>query len=113
MLETGEYYIGDLCYVIEDWDMFCAEALDDEGEFLLSNGVKGCYFLTRFGDGTYSDQNGGIYPVDAGLIGCIRTDIIEVSKESVGFGVVVTFESDFLCFKQDGVLNFGHIRIRT
>ena len=79
MMRPGNYYVGDLCYVMHpQWKEVCdlMFACDGnrvlEGEFNLANGVRFALSSTAYGDGTYLDDEGREYPVDAGLIGCIR-----------------------------------------
>jgi|LakMenEpi03Aug12_release.lakeMendotaPanAssembly.Ray.scaffolds.fasta_scaffold00051_69 hypothetical protein len=117
MLPAGEYYIGDLCYVIDDenWDNFCAmtcfgnHVLD--GEFNFQGTAIACYG-TMYGDGCYRDQTGHEYPVDAGLIGCIL--LSEITKpEGVEHGRVVTFERSFRTFSYRGVIGFDNVQIDT
>jgi len=80
MMRPGRYYVGDLCYVMHpQWRevcdlMFATDSGVLEGEFNLSNGVRFALSSTAYGDGTYYDGEGRKYPVDAGLIGCIRVE---------------------------------------
>ena len=83
MMKAGTYYVGDLCYVMHgEWDEFCnltivgQKVLD--GEFNLADGRRFATFTTQWGDGTYQDQQGREYSVDAGLIGCIALENIDV-----------------------------------
>ena len=94
MMQSGTYYIGDLCYVMHDrWDEFCALTCSGhcvlDGEFNLKDGTRFATFTTRWGDGTYRDELGNEYPVDAGLIGCIRVDDI-APEELVNIKMTVT-----------------------
>ena len=81
MMRPGTYYVGDLCYVMHpQWKEVCdlMFATDGngvlDGEFNLANGVRFAVSSTAYGDGTYFDQQDRQYPVDAGLIGCIRVE---------------------------------------
>lgn len=80
MMRPGRYYVGDLCYVMHpQWKqvcdlMFATDGGVLEGEFNLPNGVRFALSSTAYGDGTYYDGEGRAYPVDAGLIGCIRVE---------------------------------------
>ena len=83
MMPAGTYYVGDLCYVMgPEWDEVCDLTIDRntnrciDGEFTLRDGRRFAVYSTAFGDGLYLDQHGNEYPVDAGLIGCIRVDDI-------------------------------------
>lgn len=76
MMEPGRYYIGDLCYYFEsEWDEVCSLTIKGdeclEGEFVLSDGRRFAMYSTAYGDGSYEDQTGRVYHVDAGSIGCV------------------------------------------
>lgn len=113
MMRPGIYYVGDLCYVMHpQWDEVCNlmfatgnnSVLD--GEFNLSNGVRFTLHSTAYGDGTYQDQQGRDYPVDAGLIGCIRVeDVVDPEAWLAGMQTVV-FTEQFELQYDDGVISF-------
>ena len=120
MMKAGKYYIGDLCYVMHDeWDEFCALTISDNqcltGEFNLADGRRFATFTTRWGDGTYSDQNGKSYDVDAGLIGCIAVEDIDLTHPSnfISGGNIVEFVKDFTTFSAGGVITIGTVVIDT
>ena len=120
MMPAGVYYIGDLCYVMDDeWDEFCSITIKGNeclsGEFTMSDGRRFATYGTKWGDGEYRDQYGNRYGVDAGLIGCIRMDDIKSVKiENVSrLGNVVNFQKDFDTSYLNGVINIGHIHIDT
>lgn len=122
-MPAGKYYVGDLCYVMyEVWDEACGLFFKDrtdhgcnEGVFTLKDGRKFASFNTAYGDGEYRDEQGRKYGVDAGLIGCIQMldiDLLNPSNSTRG-GQVIDFPHDFVVYKQDGVITFGHINIDT
>lgn len=104
------FYVGDLCYVLDDtdWQTFCAvtdtrqEMLDgiaeaeanddcydcenflnsDEFDFAIDgSGRPFAAFSTKYGDGVYNDLDGNPYSVDSGTIGCIKvSDIRNTAK---------------------------------
>lgn len=120
MMPAGQYYIGDLCYVMSDaeWDDFCSITIQGHrclsGEFVLNDGRRFATHQTKYGDGLYKDQFGNQYGVDAGLIGCIRIDDIRVEKYNIKeLGAIVEFKTDFVTSYEDGVIKFGHISIDT
>jgi len=88
MMPAGEYYIGDLCYVMtsEEWLEVCDLTIQDsrliEGEFQLKDGRKFAMYSTAYGDGTYYDHYGFSYSVDSGSIGCIRMEDIKDNKNA-------------------------------
>ncbi len=83
MMRPGKYLVGDLCYVMHpQWKevcdlMFATDGGVLDGEFNLANGVRFSVQSTAYGDGTYYDEEGRKYPVDAGLIGCIRVEDVQ------------------------------------
>jgi len=119
MMKAGTYYIGDLCYVMSDrWDEFCSLTCSGnnvlDGEFNLADGTRFATFTTKYGDGTYRDEQGNEYPVDAGLIGCINVkDITPSELENLSSGRVIEFVQDFSTFSAGGVLRFGSVCIDT
>lgn len=127
MMPAGRYYIGDLCYVMDDdeWDEFCSitikgnECLD--GEFVMRDGRKFATYGTRWGDGEYCDQQGNRYGVDAGLIGCIRVEDIRANKypDIERLGAIHEFATDFVTGggrgsrNWSGTIQFGRVLIET
>ena len=90
-LSAGSYYVGDICYVLDD------EELADYTDGFYSNGahVFGT-FGTAHGDGFFSDNKGHGYGVDAGNISIVPLAMIdEKHKKSLGLGHVFTFANEF------------------
>lgn len=125
-MPAGRYYVGDLCYVMTDseWDEFCAITIKGhnclDGEFEFADGRRFATYGTAWGDGVYSDQHGNQYPVDAGLIGCIRVDDIRAEKlRDVDAGTIHEFHTDFVtgggrgAAHWGGVIQFGRVAIET
>ena len=119
MMKAGKYYIGDLCYVMHpEWDEFCSLTINGhnvlDGEFNLKDGTRFATFTTKWGDGTYRDEQGREYGVDAGLIGCIRVDDIAPSElANIKDGHVVEFVQDFSTFSAGGIIRIGSVCIDT
>ena len=120
MMKAGKYYIGDLCYVMnERWEDVCDLSSDGnqiiDGEFTTKDGTRFALYRTAYGDGTYTDEAGNEYPVDAGCIGCVLVDDIDLSNESNDLtgGNVHTFDSDFFTGSENGVIRFGNVWINT
>ena len=131
MFPAGKYYVGDLCYVMhEGWDEVCGlffKGRDDhgcnEGVFELRDGRRFASFNTKFGDGCYFDQFGNEYGVDAGLIGCIAMNDIDLNADGnfTSGGQIIEFKNDFTVSGSqglsrrdwDGVITIGHIVIKT
>lgn len=120
-MPAGRYYIGDLCYVMEDseWDEFCAITIDDQkchdGEFVFTDGRRFASYGTAWGDGVYKSNIDTDHCVDAGLIGCIRIQDIQASKyeDLERLGAIVDFDQEFKTSTADGCLQFGHVIIDT
>ena len=116
-MEPGTYYVGDLCYVLNDsWDEFCDITIKDEqclsGGFRFKDGREFVTFQTIYGDGMYFDKEGRQYPVDAGLIGCVRIEDMDIDVENVcDDGNFIKFEKPFVCERVDGMLYFGKVAI--
>jgi len=119
VMKAGTYYIGDLCYVLHSsWDEVCRLVIQGdrvlEGHFRLADGREFVMFNTAYGDGTYTDNLGGEYPVDAGNIGCILLESVDRSdRDDVTLGVTHVFDADFECDTDGRTLWFGSIRIAT
>jgi hypothetical protein len=127
MMQAGTYYVGDLCYVLRDqaWDdvlsLLFAGRTDhgcNQGEFNLPNGDRFAIFNTYWGDGSYRDQFGKQYPVDAGAIGCICVEDLPEGVDLSG-GNVYKFDRDFHVSggndrqSWDGAIRIGHVMIQT
>ncbi len=121
MMDSGVYYIGDLCYVMEDdeWSEVCDLTIQDgrpvTGEFTMKDGRKFAMYNTAYGDGGYYDQHGNEYSVDSGTIGCILyTDIRANKYEDIrSLGTVVEITEDFHTSSNDGLISIGPIHIDT
>jgi hypothetical protein len=113
MMRPGTYYVGDLCYVMHpQWKEVCALmfATDGngvlDGEFNLANGVRFALHSTAYGDGTYQDIEGREYPVDAGLIGCIRVEDVVDSEAWLEGMQIVEFTKPFELVYDRGFIKF-------
>lgn len=126
-MPAGKYYVGDLCYVMndEEWDQFCGITIKGnaclDGEFEMPDGRKFATYGTAWGDGEYRDQHGNRYAVDAGLIGCIRVEDIRAEKyeDIERLGAIHEFKTDFVTSggrgnrDWSGVIQIGRVRIET
>lgn len=119
--KAGKYYVGDLCYVIDDvaWQALC-KRLEADGYFESDggkwtgrcNGSTIVLFSTLNGDGSYYDQYSRQYLVDSGNIGIMPVDVI--SKGDADGGNIIEFETDFAVEAVDkGVFAFGNIVVDT
>lgn len=122
-MPAGKYYIGDLCYVMDEneWDEFCGLTIDyekhtcNDGEFTFKDGRRFAVYSTKFGDGLYFDEFDREYSVDAGSIGCIKLEDIRADKYDniEELGNIVEFKNDFVTAAHDGTLFFGDVKIFT
>lgn len=114
-LPAGKYYIGDPCYVVgtkkhEDWLDILHRTNYFDGEVYELGGRKVWAHGTAHGDGCYDDNIGNSYGVDAGLIGAIPIELVEVDmKEAQRLGNIHDFEEDFECACNSGRFNFGNL----
>ena len=127
MMQAGKYYVGDLCYVLDndEWDQVCARTIQGksfaDGEFELNDGRKFAIYGTSWGDGGYQDYYGNEYSVDSGSIGCIKLEDIKAEKydDIERLGAIVEFETDFVTGGGrgtkgwNGIIQFGRIAIET
>ena len=123
-LPAGIYYVGDLCYVVDDdeWKEYCSRSFpfDDDNEvvgiFQASSGASYAQFGTMYGDGTYLDNYGNKYPVDSGSIGCVPISEIWTAldnPETIKLGNIVTFTEPLKVSynSETGVISIGNIDI--
>lgn len=118
MMRAGEYWIGDLCYVMHDsWDEVCELIFDGnqpiDGEFNLADGRRFAIFSTKFGDGEYECSTGDSLAVDSGSIGCIRLIDIRDPDADLDLGIITEFDSAFEVSGGDGFISIGGIEIDT
>lgn len=76
------FYIGDICYVLSDevyHDVWGNQNSYQDGRIQV-----GSYAFsvdrTAYGNGYYLDNNGKEYSVDAGVIGCVPFELIDMDK---------------------------------
>ena len=134
MLKAGKYYVGDLCYVLReengfDWDDILETTgylgifvpgtnqrldRDETTGYFHYRGVKFFSSSTAYGDGSYYDEEGREYGVDAGLIGCFPLDALPAGADT-NDGHVVNFPRDFSCHTvdKDGRIEIGNLVIET
>tara|TARA_R100001530_G_C4196581_1_gene123601 strand:+ start:54 stop:479 length:426 start_codon:yes stop_codon:yes gene_type:complete len=132
-LPKGKYVICDPCYTLgtksnKEWNALLNKTgyfgyfkpntdvennsynNDRGGYFKVQDKVIAC-FGTRHGDGSYYDQHGNEYGVDAGMIACIPIDIAEKIDNRLMTKHI--FEETFICHYDDGCIHFGDIEIDT
>ena len=117
-----QYYVGDLCYVMPDWDIVCDITIDGpdvkSGVFALPDGTRFAMYSTAEGDGSYEDQHGNQYGVDSGSLGIVDIENVNPSltmEDLNEYGHV--FELDFDPFddtySDEGIIHLGIASINT
>jgi len=125
-MPPGRYYVGDLCYVIEDaWGEVCdfmfAGKGNNEGQFTLKDGRTIVIYGTRYGDGTYESNLGTRHSVDAGVIGAMLESQCDKKYEHIAeLGAFIDFPQPWTHSGSgdsrrdwDGVIRLGHVEIQT
>ena len=118
-LPPGEYVIGDVCYLKQGQDIFDAINFFDEMGPAFTGTFQGSQVfvaLTRYGDGGFKDNEGREYSVDGGNIGIVPLDKATPNLDWFPQHII-TFDEPFVCSRSNdrdqGVITFGHIKIRT
>ena len=110
---AGTYYVGDIGYVSsrELWNQVCHKIISEKKRTFRIDGVPCAALSTQFGDGIFNDEDGEVYYVDSGTIGCLP---IEAAVGDIDAGRVEKFSMPFTCAKhKDGTIRIGHIVIDT
>ena len=136
-LAAGTYLIGDPCYAFDNddpngdlwnkWLDACWEGLDADRTQIMYGRVS-TYLIaasgTEHGDGTYYDQDGFEYSVDAGLLGAVPVSALHSTypklarknyddlQEATGMRVV-SMAVPFHVSYESGVVVIGPYRIDT
>ena len=124
-LPEGKYYIGDLCYVLDDvWMEVNKLTFENgrplQGKFKLADGREFVSFKTYIGDGVYDIEYNGeavsYAPVDSGTIGAILAK--DISEEIFAKNYVSNFFADLeegtVCsVDENGTMTFGDYEINT
>jgi hypothetical protein len=80
----------------------------------ISGGFEVLAFPTQYGDGVYRDQRGGVYPVDAGLIGLVPVEYAQIDEDKFYPTQYIEFDKLTACRRSpDGTLIFGNVTIKT
>ena len=114
-LKAGDYYIGDLCYVLsdEDYDALVKLIISSNKEARWEGYFKGYRVFvapTCYGDGVYADNDGDEYFVDSGTIGIVPEELID-SNNRADLGQIIEFRTDFEVSYDDGIFIFGDVVI--
>jgi hypothetical protein len=117
---AGKYILGDPCYAVpdSDWDALLQSCNYFESPIgYIKDGLQEfpvLAFGTRWGDGCYAGTDGNLYPVDAGLIGLVPAEVVDMEALRSDLHTVVTFTTAVKCSTDgNGKLRFGCITIDT
>ena len=122
-VNPGKYVLGDPCYCFPNHDLWlalgesCVWFEDSPVGMITFNGttynVLG--FHTKYGDGTYGDNQGNQYPVDAGLLGLVPLELAEALgvEFDADLHQIVEFKHGATCTCDDGDMWFGGHHINT
>ena len=101
------FYIGDICYVLND-DLYhnVWGGIYEYQDCVVRDPKTGIHFAvagTRWGDGTYVDQYGHQYPVDAGVIGIVPLELAKDIDNARELGYVKEEGGEAKFWSADGV----------
>ena len=117
-VQPGTYFLGDPCYAVpsKKWSDLLGSCNFFANPVGTIDGFQVLAFGTQWGDGTYSDGQGGSYPVDAGLIGLTPINLASTRPDYwalSNMGRIVTFTDATQCRSENGKLQFGGFCINT
>jgi len=122
-MPAGEYFVGDPCYSVPDarWSEWLSKAgIDEEPipQFMVASldGMAVLGIGTDHGDGVYFDQERREYPVDAGMIGLVPVELVDLGNKPEPFGTHrMTWDAPFTCTYDEsgGTIVLGSVRIPT
>jgi hypothetical protein len=106
-LPAGDYFIGDLCYVLSDKIYHKVFGGTGYSSGIYEENKTGLTFLvanTAYGDGYFSSSDGREFAVDAGIIGICPYSLM---AKNDGGGHVYTFETSVTCDFNGGCFSFS------
>ena len=119
-MPPGTYWVGDPCYGVPDdrWMTWLNRANYKEDHWFLLADLDGLPVLgisTAYGDGNYQGSDGNRYPVDAGMIGLVPEEIVNLG-DPPPFGMTrYVFDAPVQCSfdAQYGTISIGPVEIYT
>lgn len=114
----GTYFLGDPCYAVpeSEWPLLIEDAgMFDAKPVGVARSVQVLAF-NAFGSDNGTDQHGGEYLVDSGLIGLVPEALFTANDAKYDrfwldkFGRVVTFDADTTC-RSGETLVFGQYQV--
>jgi len=112
-MKAGTYYIGDPCYVFKYENKVFSDAIrrmftKEEHAISFQHKKRKCFIAkTAYGDGHYRDNLGNMYPVDAGMLGAIPVESVDMHSTLM---MPVYFSEDFEIEYDNGNFKFGKDR---
>ena len=111
-LPSGNYWIGDLCYVLNEelYDEIVLGGRDGVFKVSKDNAVPEfiAFAGTYAGDGNYlvkvNRKKSGVVSVDAGIIGIVHTSLVEHEEKQLGFNY--SSENPIKVQMYDGIFRF-------
>jgi hypothetical protein len=93
-LPPGKYYIGDLCYALNDtlYDKVFGPRYD-VGLFTSKNNPAHVFMMGHTDDGLFRGSDGKDYPVDAGILGIASEATLDPKKAPYDGGSLYTFNT--------------------
>lgn len=126
VVPPGKYVLGDPCYcfpgkgTVDHWEILgesCDWWQDNPVATIEVDGVTYHVlgFSTKYGDGSYYDNYGREYAVDAGMIGLVPYELFKAVGGEVMDGIhhAVEFKASAICTDDDGDMHFGKYHINT
>ena len=118
-LPAGEYWIGDLGYVIKDgqWFTRVCKTYYKDAAVLLEDGHTALIYGSVKGDGHYKTSRDFGLGVDSGSLSIMPLNALDREDIAIGMnfdrGAVVEFPDSFICEQKrdDDLLVFGEIEI--
>lgn len=94
-LPPGTYYIGDLCYALNDtlYDTVFGPQYRD-GYYCSQTNPSDVFMMGRTDDGLYYGTDGKDYAVDAGIIGIASESTLGPEKKPYNGGSLYTFKNE-------------------
>ena len=109
-LPPGTYYIGDLCYALDDYlyDHVFGPSYQ-VGKFVSAANPKHVFMMGHTTDGLYHGTDGKEYAVDAGIIGIASVDTLNPKKAPYTGGSLYTFKSEVTVkLREDKFIFYGN-----
>ena len=104
ILPPGTYYIGDLCYALDEtlYDTIFGPQYR-EGYYCSKSNPSDVFMMSGTGgDGEFRGTDGKMYPVDAGIIGIASESTLDKKKKFTDCGSMYTFKGNVhVKFRED------------